>query len=101
PSQAPSRSGHGLLMSIAVSPAAQGTGIGRKLVRCFLEEAQERGLQYVDLTTDRMNNDIVNRFYQGLGFVCVRSYTTPESREMNEYEIQLVSLPRSRSATKP
>lgn len=79
----------GTLMSIAVSPDAQGSGVGKKLVQAFLQEAAYRGLYQVDLTTDRENNEIANRFYQKLGFVCVRSFTTPEGRAMNEYVIDL------------
>lgn len=79
----------GTLMSIAVLPSAQGTGVGQKLVQAFLKEAIHRGLQQVDLTTDHDHNEVANRFYQKLGFVCARSFTTPEGRTMNEYVIDL------------
>jgi ribosomal protein S18 acetylase RimI-like enzyme len=81
--------GCGTLMSIAVLPKAEGRGIGKDLVTAFLQEAHQRGLEYVNLTTDRLNNEPVNAFYQKLGFRCVRSYRTPENREMNEYMIEL------------
>ena len=54
-----------------------------------LSEARERGLVGVNLKTDRMNNDAVNRCYENLGFRIVRSFTTPEGREMNEYLLRL------------
>ena len=51
--------------------------------------ASRRGLQHINLTTDRLNNDCANRFYQRMGFALLRSSTTPEGCEMNEYIIQL------------
>ncbi len=77
------------LMSIAVDPACQGSGAGGLLVSAFLEEARQRGLTWVNLTTDAENNAAVNRFYQANGFTLHRTYTTPEGRGMNEYLIQL------------
>jgi ribosomal protein S18 acetylase RimI-like enzyme len=79
----------GTLMSIAILPECQGNGIGQSLVTAFLEEASQRGLYQVDLTTDRDHNQAANRFYQRLGFVCQRSFVRPEGRAMNEYVIDL------------
>jgi ribosomal protein S18 acetylase RimI-like enzyme len=79
----------GTLMSVAVSPETQGRGLGQALVKAFLEEATDRGLKHVDLTTDKNNNDYVNQFYQRMGFRCSRSFVTSEGREMNEYVIGL------------
>lgn len=89
PGQIAQQEGRGTLMSIAVLPEAQGKGIGQALVQAFLAEAARRDLRQVDLTTDRDNNEATNRFYQNLGFVCERSYTTPEGRAMNEYVIDV------------
>ena len=91
PAQVAQQEKRGTLMSLAVHPGAQGGGIGQSLVMAFLREASQRGLEQVDLTTDRDNNDSVNRFYERLGFVCVRSFTTPEGRAMNEYLIDLAA----------
>jgi ribosomal protein S18 acetylase RimI-like enzyme len=76
-------------MSVAVAPEAQGRGLGQALVRAFLEEAADRGLKHVDLTTDKNNNDSVNQFYQRMRFRCSRTFVTSEGREMNEYVIDL------------
>jgi len=76
-------------MSIAVLPGEQSQGIGQRLVAAFLEEAAKRGLQQMDLTTDKCNNASVNAFYLQQGFSCVHSFVTPEGREMNEYRIDL------------
>jgi len=77
------------LFSIGVLPELQGTGAGKKLVHAFLDEARKRGCKRVFLTTDRDNNEVVNHFYEKLGFVVEREYTTPEGRNMNEYWITL------------
>ncbi len=79
------------LMSIAVAPEAQGLGIGKKLVGAFLAEAVRRGMMEVNLTTDALNNEPVNQFYQRYGFSLARSFTTPEGRLMNEYRIKLAA----------
>lgn len=85
PEQAAERGDRGTLMSIAVDPQMQGRGIGKALVVAFLQAAYSYGASQVDLTTDHDGNEAVNRFYQNLGFVRERVYSTPEGRVMNEY----------------
>jgi GNAT superfamily N-acetyltransferase len=92
PSQAEKGEKCGILMSIAVDPAYQGKGVGKKLVSAFLEETHRWGLEYVDLTTDAVNNKSANSFYQSIGFKLVRTFNTPEGRSMNEYLIPLSAL---------
>ena len=77
------------LMSIGVAPDIQGQGTGKMLVNAFLSEARNRGADYVNLTTDAVDNDATNHFYASLGFELFREYTTPEGRVMNEYLIKL------------
>jgi len=89
PEKAKKQDGRGTLMSIAVLPEMKGKGIGKALVYAFLKDAANRGLQQVDLLSDRYNNDDVNAFYKGLGFRCERQFTTPEGRVMNEYVIEV------------
>jgi ribosomal protein S18 acetylase RimI-like enzyme len=89
PQEVPVNHDCALLMSIAVSPGLQGKGAGRRLVMRFLDEAKERRMGRVRLETDTHNNDSANAFYQRLGFVLVGSYSSPEGRSMNEYEIAL------------
>lgn len=81
--------GRGTLMSIAVSPAQQGKGLGQSLVQGFLERAALAGCREVDLTTDKEENDTVNHFYRQQGFRLERTFTTPEGRVMNQYLIEL------------
>ena len=89
PKQFTAENGCGTLMSIAVLPGNQNRGVGRALVKVFLEEAAIRGLRQVNLTTDKLNNDSVNAFYLREGFSRSRSFVTPERREMNEYVMNL------------
>lgn len=77
------------LFSIGVLPELQGTGVGKLLVHAFLHEARMCGCKRVFLTTDCDNNEVVNSFYQMLGFCIERQYETPEGRRMNEYWINL------------
>lgn len=89
PGQKTAVSSCGTLMSIAVDPQSQGEQIGRRLVRAFLAESARRGLEHVNLTTDRLSNDGANAFYLRMGFHLYRHFTTPEGREMNEYIFSL------------
>jgi ribosomal protein S18 acetylase RimI-like enzyme len=91
PKKVINKMGRGTLMSIAVMPTVQSQGIGHALVNAFLQESINRGLKCIDLTTDQENNMAVNYFYHNLGFVCERTFTTPEGRNMNEYVIALQS----------
>jgi ribosomal protein S18 acetylase RimI-like enzyme len=85
PGANPSGDGVAGLFSLAVTPAAQGRSLGRRLVEEFLHRAADRRVSSVYLTTDAHGNDRVNRFYERCGFRLERSFTTPEGRVMNEY----------------
>ena len=89
PADAQQASAEACLMSIAVRPESQGKGIGSRLAEALCQDLAKRGAHAVCLTTDRDNNDRVNRFYPKLGFRLSRSYITPEGRAMNEYVIFL------------
>lgn len=79
------------LYSIAILPELRGTGAGERLVRTFLSEAKRRECNKVFLTTDKMDNVAVNKFYLKLGFLLEKEFATPEGRIMNEYWIKLNS----------
>jgi ribosomal protein S18 acetylase RimI-like enzyme len=83
--EAPTGKSRALLSTIAVDPAVQGAGIGRKLVAAWLAEVQSRGASGAYLTTDAEGNDAVNRFYQQLGWQLEHTWLTPEGRRMNRY----------------
>lgn len=90
PREASESAAEACLMSLAVRPDAGRQGIGRTLVDAFCCELVRRGSLAVCLTTDKLNNDGVNRFYRNLGFQIAREYTTPEGRAMCEYAKKLV-----------
>lgn len=88
-SEAKESAAEACLMSIGVDPQTEGKGIGRALVQAFCTEMARRGCPAICLTTDKVDNERVNRFYRGLGFVVTREFRTPEGREMYEYVKQL------------
>lgn len=77
------------LSSLAVRPSAVGRGVGSRLVHRFIVAAGDHGADRVILTTDANDNDVVNEFYQGLGFTCVRSFEARRGRLLNEYMIEI------------
>lgn len=89
PAEEPASPGGALLMSLAVDPAAQRSGIGVRLVAGFSVACQKRGVDRIRLTTDRADNAAVNSFYLRNGFRLDRMFTTPEGRTMNEYVLDL------------
>ena len=93
PLEAKGRSADCLLMSLAVHPAAQGSGAGSRLVLAFLHEAARRGARRVSLTTDRVGNEGVKRFYESLGFRLDQTHMTAEGRQMTEYVLELPPVP--------
>ena len=73
------------LASIAVNPDYAGQGLGKKLVKAFIEISQKNNADIIYLTTDVNNNEVVNNFYQSLGFSLYRTFIAPGNRLMNEY----------------
>ena len=83
--QAPQDKDRALLSSIAVSPDAQGKGVGKALVMKWLDAVSARGGKGAFITTDAKNNNSVNSFYHSLGWKLESTYETPEGRKMNRY----------------
>jgi len=77
------------LASIAVNPDYAGQGLGKKLVKAFIEISQKKNADIIYLTTDVNNNEVVNNFYQSLGFSLYRTFMAPGNRLMNEYRFIL------------
>lgn len=88
--QAPS-SRESELASIAVSPLAQGKGLGKLLVKAFLAQSRRFGADCVSLTTDAYGNDRVHGFYQTLGFRVRETFIAQGNRHMDRYEVALTS----------
>jgi len=77
------------LASIAVNPDYAGQGLGKKLVKAFIEISQKNNADIIYLTTDVNNNEVVNNFYQSLGFILYKTFMAPGNRLMNEYRFIL------------
>lgn len=74
-----------LLSSICVNPNAQGSGLGRDLIRLWTARAAALGASSAYLTTDAADNTGVNLFYLSNGWRLHGNYVTPEGRAMNIY----------------
>jgi len=70
------------LLSIAVSPVAKGSGIGKQLIAQFEADAKVKGCIKVALTTDYYNNDDVIAFYKKSGYKVFYEFTTYPKRRM-------------------
>lgn len=77
------------LASLAVSPEAEGRGLGRALVAAFAEAARAQGAARIELTTDAHENERVNRFYRSLGFVPGKLEERGQRRLMQHYSLDL------------
>jgi ribosomal protein S18 acetylase RimI-like enzyme len=73
------------LSSIAVTPEASGNGLGKKLLRAFLQRSWAQHAQSVYLTTDAAGNDAANALYREIGFRHSRCFQQQKGRWMNEY----------------
>jgi ribosomal protein S18 acetylase RimI-like enzyme len=74
-----------LLSSVAVHPQFSGKGIGSLLMEAFCDRAARAGSQWVYLTTDRDNNEGVNRLYLRANFVLESEFRKNGNRWMNRY----------------
>lgn len=97
PKRSETRDNTASIFSIAVDPAAQGLGVGKQLVAKFAIAMREKGMKAVRLETDSENNSAANKFYQSLGFVCLRQIAGAGGRKMNDYvlDLQTWSTPSS------
>jgi len=76
------------LSSIAVPPDLAGRGIGKGLMKAFVEAIKGRA-NSISLTTDAVGNDGVNHFYRSLGFSLEGSYERSKGRKLNKYRLDL------------
>ena len=83
--ESPSGPTRALLSSVAVDQNIQRSGVGKKLVGYWVDEARRRGASGCYLTTDADGNNKVNDFYQSLNWRIENTYTTPEGRRMYYY----------------
>jgi ribosomal protein S18 acetylase RimI-like enzyme len=85
----PSYKDAALLSSVAVRSSNSHKGIGRQLVFAFLDKVRNAKIDAVFLTTDKYNNDRVNKFYLQLGFFLESSFMQSGRRVMNRYVFRI------------
>jgi ribosomal protein S18 acetylase RimI-like enzyme len=76
------------LASICVDPQIESNGIGTLLIDYLKSIVDYAKYEYINLETDAVGNDAVNKFYMKNGFILERQYITPEGRVMNEYRFK-------------
>lgn len=70
------------LMSIAVSPDTQGSGIGKLLIQKTEEEVKNLNANRFSLTTDYYNNESTIAFYRKCGYEAMYDFTAYPDRKM-------------------
>lgn len=70
------------LYSIGVSKAAQGKGVGKKLLTATEDVLKQEGVNRVSLTTDFDNNEQAVGFYHSMGYETLYEFITYPNRRM-------------------
>jgi GNAT superfamily N-acetyltransferase len=78
-----------ILRSIAVDPGQLGGGLAMDLIQEFESLCRFHNYQSVYLTTDTVNNDRVNRYYEKCGYVLASKFVQDSTRKMNLYRKDL------------
>ncbi|MGI9459476.1 MAG: GNAT family N-acetyltransferase [Pirellulales bacterium] len=77
-----------LLMSLAVSKSFSSKGIGQQLVNRFKDDARENECFGIILSTDKIDNERANHFYEKLGFSIIAQPLVGK-RQMNQYFLKV------------
>lgn len=70
------------LLSIGVSPSAQGKGVGKKLLMALEESLNDKNVSQLSLTTDFYDNEKTLNFYKGLGYEIMYDFVAYPDRRM-------------------
>ncbi len=70
------------LLSIGVSPTAQGKGVGKLLLSDLEEVLHEKGVKQLSLTTDFHDNDKTLKFYQTMNYKIMYDFIAYPNRKM-------------------
>lgn len=70
------------LLSIGVSPTAQGKGVGKKLLMALEEYLNDKNVSRLSLTTDFYDNEKTQSFYKGLGYEIMYDFVAYPDRRM-------------------
>lgn len=74
--------GAAVLRSIGVLPSVRGAGVAASLLQAFEGVARSKGVDQVFLTTDEMNNERAQRFYERAGYRLVARFQQDRERGM-------------------
>lgn len=74
-----------LLSSIGIAADYRGKTLANRLLADFEKKAAQQGIRQVYLTTDAVNNDRVNSFYQKNGYLVECSFMQSGGRLMHRY----------------
>ena len=75
----------GWLLSICTSPDFQGKNISQKCLNEFENLSVKNNLDKIWLTTDFLDNEKANRFYEKQGYQLSTTFTNANKRQMNLY----------------
>lgn len=70
------------LLSIGVSPTAQGKGVGKKLLMALEEYLNDKNVSQLSLTTDYYDNEKTLNFYKGMGYEIMYDFVAYPDRRM-------------------
>jgi len=70
------------LLSIGVSPTAQGKGVGKKLLMALEKYLNDKNVSKLSLTTDFYDNEKTQNFYKGLGYKIMYDFVAYPDRRM-------------------
>lgn len=70
------------LLSIGVSPTAQGKGIGKRLLSALEDQLSSKQIKQLSLTTDFYDNDKTMQFYQSMNYEIMYVFFAYPNRKM-------------------
>lgn len=78
------------LLSIAVDPSIQESGLGRNILELIERDLIKYGIKTLTLTTDEENNDSVIKFYNNMGYSLLYKFISYPKRKMNKLKKTLI-----------
>ncbi len=80
------------ILSFAIRPEAQRSGLGTALFRDLVDRYAERGTNRLKVGTIDVENEASNRFFAGLGATILRSETLYSGKLVNVYQCDIPTM---------